>query len=30
VAAFSGGNKSADSGDTLEVQYTFSAADDGS
>lgn len=29
VAAFSGGNKSADSGDTLEVQYTFSAADDG-
>lgn len=27
VAAFSGGNKSADEGDTLEVQYTFSAAD---
>lgn len=29
VAAFTGGDKSADSGDTLEVQYTFSAADDG-
>lgn len=29
VAAFSGGNKSADSGDTLRVQYDFSAADDG-
>ncbi len=29
VAAFSGGNKSADDGDTLEVTYTFSAADDG-
>jgi hypothetical protein len=29
VAAFSGGDKSADDGDTLEVQYTFSAADDG-
>jgi len=29
VAAFDGGDKSADSGDTLEVQYTFSAADDG-
>ena len=29
-AAFTGGNKSADNGDTLEVQYTFSAADDGS
>jgi hypothetical protein len=29
-AAFSGGDKQADSGDTLEVQYTFSAADDGS
>lgn len=28
-AAFTGGNKSADSGDTLEVTYTFSAADDG-
>lgn len=26
VAAFSGGNKSADSGDTLEVTYEFSAA----
>ena len=30
VAAFTGGDKSADNGDTLEVQYTFSAADDGS
>lgn len=30
VAAFDGGNKSADDGDTLEVQYTYSAADDGS
>lgn len=30
AAAFSDGDKSADSGDTLEVQYTFSAADDGS
>lgn len=29
VAAFDGGDKSADNGDTLEVQYTFSAADDG-
>ena len=29
VAAFTGGDKSADNGDTLEVQYTFSAADDG-
>lgn len=29
VAAFSGGDKSADNGDTLEVQYTFSTADDG-
>lgn len=29
VAAFTGGDKTADSGDTLEVQYTFSAADDG-
>lgn len=28
IAAFTGGNKSADNGDTLEVQYTFSAADD--
>jgi hypothetical protein len=28
-AAFTGGNKSADDNDTLEVQYTFSAADDG-
>lgn len=26
---FTGGDKSADSGDTLEVQYDFSAADDG-
>lgn len=29
VAAFTGGDKSADSGDTLEVTYNFSAADDG-
>ena len=29
AAAFSGGNKSGDSGDKLEVTYTFSAADDG-
>lgn len=29
VAAFSGGDKTADSGDTLEVEYQFSAADDG-
>jgi hypothetical protein len=28
-AAFSAGDKTADDGDTLEVQYTFSAADDG-
>lgn len=28
-AAFSGGNKAADSGDTVNVQYDFSAADDG-
>lgn len=28
AAAFTGGDKSADSGDTLEVTYTFSAADD--
>lgn len=28
-AAFSGGNRSAESGDTLEVTYEFSAADDG-
>lgn len=28
-AAFSGGNKAADDGDTLEVEYQFSAADDG-
>ena len=27
VAAFTGGDKAPDSGDTLEVQYTFSAAD---
>jgi len=27
VAAFTGGNKAPDSGDTLEVQYTFTAAD---
>jgi len=26
---FTGGNKSADDGDTLEVQYDFTAADDG-
>ena len=30
VADFSGGSKSCDSGDTLEVTYTISAADDGS
>ena len=29
VAAFTGGDKSADSGDTLNVQYDFTAADDG-
>jgi hypothetical protein len=29
AAAFTGGNKTADNGDTLEVQYTFSASDDG-
>jgi hypothetical protein len=29
VAAFTGGNKAADDGDTLEVEYQFSAADDG-
>ena len=29
-AAFTGGNKSVDDGDTLEVTYTVSAADDGS
>lgn len=29
AADFSGGDKSADSGDTLEVTYTFSVADDG-
>lgn len=28
-AAFSGGNKLADSGDTINVQYDFTAADDG-
>jgi len=28
-AAFTGGNKNADDGDTLEVTYEFSAADDG-
>ena len=28
VAAFTGGNKTADDGDTLEVQYTFTAADE--
>lgn len=28
-AAFTGGNKSADNGDTLQVTYTFTAADDG-
>lgn len=28
-AAFSAGNKSADDNDTLEVQYTFTAGDDG-
>ena len=30
AAAFSGGDKSADDGDTLEVQYTYSASDDNS
>jgi len=30
VGAFTGGNKTADSGDTVEVQYDFTAADDGS
>lgn len=29
AAAFSGGDKSGDSGDKLEVTYTFTAADDG-
>jgi hypothetical protein len=29
AAAFTGGNKAADDGDTLEVTYTFSAGDDG-
>lgn len=29
VGAFTGGDKSADDGDTLQVQYTYSAADDG-
>lgn len=29
VSAFDGGNKTGDSGDTLEVQYDFGAADDG-
>jgi len=29
IAAFTGGDKSADDDDTLDVQYTFSAADDG-
>lgn len=29
VAAFTGGDKSADDDDSLEVTYTFSAADDG-
>jgi len=29
VAAFSGGDKSADDDDTLEVEYQFTAADDG-
>lgn len=29
AAAFTGGDKSADNGDTLEVTYTFSLADDG-
>lgn len=29
VAAFDGGNKTADDGDVLAVQYIFSAADDG-
>ena len=28
VAAFAGGTKTADDGDTLEVQYTFTAADE--
>lgn len=29
AAAFTGGDKSTDDGDTLQVQYTFSADDDG-
>jgi hypothetical protein len=29
AAAFTGGDKSADDGDTLEVQYTYTAGDDG-
>jgi hypothetical protein len=29
AAAFTGGNKSAGNGDTLQVTYTFTAADDG-
>jgi hypothetical protein len=29
VAAFTGGDKAADNGDTLYVEYSFSAADDG-
>jgi len=29
AAAFTGGNKAADDGDTLETTYTFSAGDDG-
>lgn len=29
AAAFTGGNKAADDNDTLEVQYTFTAGDDG-
>lgn len=29
VGAFTGGDKTADNGDTLTVQYTFGAADDG-
>ncbi len=29
AAAFSGGNRSAQSGDTMNVQYDFTAADDG-
>ena len=28
AASFSGGDKNADNGDTLEVQYTYSASDD--